>query len=308
MSLPVESEAPNQPLSPLLHEAVPIRNENEDDNIRLCNSISALMELGDQISQDTHATTHSLIWRRTGEAVDGLKARVYEFEGLPDKLERYRSRNLRRWLDMKSAIIKAKRSENSVVVYFADQDTRPRWSVEFGGILQYPLPGAPNPTQETVQVKPKSDHQKEVIRLRQAEKGREKRKLARTRKIAVVGNTEDAALGANPENAMEEDEVLSTVLALVSKLGNNSAKWNQLSPELKSLIDEYLEPHEIELTSPEAMVAFLKCKEHELIYLKRLEKKLPSIIIRRHDELKQNLPTNRLVKSMERVQKETSEM
>ncbi|KAI6085999.1 hypothetical protein F4821DRAFT_239590 [Hypoxylon rubiginosum] len=303
------SEASTSTYSPLLSEAEPIRNDNEKDNIRLCKSVGTLMELGDQLSQGTHATTYSLIWRRTGEIVDGFNARVYGGEGTSDKLKRYRSRNLKRWLGMNSAVIKSKWGDSSVVVYFVNQDARQKWSVESGSILRHSLSEKSKLGQETIEAEPKSDHKKEVSRLRQAEKRREKRRIARMRNTSVLDSPADET---HQENGTKDDGVLSTILVLASKLGNKADEWDKLSPELstelKSQIEEYPKLHEIEFTSLESIRASLKCKEHELIYLKRLEKRLFSLIIRRHDELKQDIQVHRPMSTKGQHQAKTNAM
>jgi hypothetical protein len=239
------------------------------------------------LRKDHHADVYSVWSIPRDSSVEGLEARVYVVEDIPDKLRQYRLRSIKR-LSSRS-VLEVRKNRLVIVLYKVEGG-----SVEgpANGMVSEPTPRKDERGERTQDAKTqqKSDRQRETARLRQLERRKCRRQKEQQNKTeSNRSDSERVVEGVQEEN--DEEETLYVLLHLA--YNHRPELRQQLPPASRVALEKYLQSQPLKFEDDDEMDAFMAIKLREVLFLGRQEKKLPDIEKRRKREyadlLKQHL-------------------
>lgn len=252
-------------------------NEKDDDP---CGEVilGGKYKLEKLLREDHHADVYSVWSIPRNSSVEGLEARVYVVESIPDKLRHYRLRSIKR---LSSRTVLELRENGLVVVLYKVESA----SAEDSNIGIPSEPTSRNDKQvdktQNTKTQQKSAHQRETARLRQLERRKLNRQKEQQKKIeSNRSDCESVVEGVQEEK--DEEETLYVLLHLA--YNDRPELRQQLPPASRSVLEKYLQSQPLKFEDDDEMDAFMAVKLGEALFLSRQEKKLPDIEKRRKKE------------------------
>ena len=234
-----------------------------------------------------HADVYSVLSIPRNSSVEGLEARVYVVEDIPDKLRQYRLRSIKRLSSR--TVLEVQKNGLVVVLYKVDSA-----SVEGSKNRMHSEPTPQNDERgertQKAKTQLKSDHQRETTRLRQLERRKLNRQKEQQKKTESNRSDSEGVFEVI-QGEKDEEETLYVLLHLA--YNHRPELRQQLPPASRVVLEKYLQSQPLKFEDDNEMDAFMAIKLREVLFLGRQEKKLPEIEKRRKKEyadlLKQHL-------------------
>ncbi|PMD34658.1 hypothetical protein L207DRAFT_638184 [Hyaloscypha variabilis F] len=277
-----------------------LQNHGDLSDTHICKGVDSLINVfldrrfrvTGFLRRDNHAEVYSILC--VPSPSECFEARAYDLGGLSPKLRQYRLRSIKRL--SKRTVLEALWGGRTVIVYKAGTEMiQGKETSEHKEPLPSELPprdGLPRFVENTEvkrQIKT-TDRQQEMARIRQLErrqsKRRSKRQMDPSRNLR-----EETAKGYKTEvdspRETAEEEALYVLLYIAHS--DELHLRDQLPAATRLSLERYLQKSDLNFEDDNEMEAFMKTKHHELLFLRRQQKKLPALLKRRHDEFEQIL-------------------
>jgi hypothetical protein len=232
------------------------------------------------LRHDNHADVYSV--RSITSQMTCLEARTYPLEGISQKVRQYRLRNIKR---LSSRTVFETRWQGMVVIVYKAGGGSPEDSENSMQTELLPLDGKSDLVIVNTKIQQKTDHQREMARIRQFERRKSNRQKERQLKAAEnpEGNSvngDKAAIRSQRET--DDEETLYILLHLA--YSDRPQLRQQLPTASRTVLEKYLQSHDFKFEDDDEMEVFMKIKHREVLFLGRQLKKMPEILKRRHDE------------------------
>jgi len=242
------------------------------------------------LRRDNHADVYSILCLPS--ASECFEARVYELDGLSPKVRQYRLRNIKRLSHR--TVLETRWEGRTVVVYKSGSKPIQDWEVgeaNEASPTEIPTSEGTVLAVENTRIKRKiNSHQQESARIRQLERRQTKRR-DRRRVEASSNSTEGTSKlsEAEADGPLETAEEEALYVLLYIAHSDRLQLRDQLPAATRLVLERYLEKKDLNFPNDNELEAFMKTKQHELLFLRRQQKKLPAVLKSRHDEFEQIL-------------------